>query len=286
MSELTDIQTVTSENHAQFVQDKLAPTVADAQPEVKEEVKAEPVEEKVEEPESKEPPKEKNSFQERISELTAKRKAAEAERDATKAELDALRAAQKPIEVKDPTAKPDPKDYTDAFQYAEDLSEWKVNNTLAARDKEAQEKSRAESAASQKATWLARQNEFKTTASDYSEVLEAATVGVSDPVRDAIYESDLGPQLLYYLAKNQDEATRIGKLTTVTGQLREIGKLEAKLWSAEKPQIKSEPSKAEVSKAPEPINPLKGGNGAVESSDGDNLSYEQYKAKRQAGKIH
>ena len=70
------------------------------------------------------------------------------------------------------------------------------------------------------------------------------------PLVMAIMEADNAPDLAYHLGKNPREAERISKLP-VLSQIREIGKLEAKLAA--------EPVKPKTpSKAPAPITPLTG----------------------------
>lgn len=83
---------------------------------------------------------------------------------------------------------------------------------------------------------------------DFHEVVSASKLQIAEPAYLAILESDLSSDLVYFLAKNDDEATRISALTPYA-QAKEIGKLEDKL-SAKKPIIKST--------APPPINPVNG----------------------------
>jgi hypothetical protein len=70
----------------------------------------------------------------------------------------------------------------------------------------------------------------------------------TSPLITAIMESE--PDVAYYLGKNPKEAERIANLGQIA-QIREIGKLEAKL--AAEPEKPKAPSKA-----PEPIKPLSG----------------------------
>jgi len=131
---------------------------------------------------------------------------------------------------------------------------------------------------------------------DYIEKINAATVLVSEQVRDAIIESDVGPRILYHLAENPQDAERIGKLN-VRGAIKEIGKLEAKYTKVEvKAEPKAEPKTeakpagtVEISKAPAPISPLKGASTSIEAAVDSNGvfhgTYAQWKAQRKAGKI-
>ena len=115
---------------------------------------------------------------------------------------------------------------------------------------------------------------------DFDDMVASSDVVVSDQVRDAILESDVGPRILYHLAENQELAEKISKSSLITA-LREIGKLEAKFE-------KTEPVKsvAQKSKAPAPISPIKAGTSEQAIiTDTDKMTYSQYKAMRQAKRI-
>jgi len=70
---------------------------------------------------------------------------------------------------------------------------------------------------------------------------------------DVLDLSEQGPQILYHLGKNPEEAMRIARLPPAHAAL-EIGRLEAKLSL---PQAKT------VTQAPPPIRPLSGGSGSA-----------------------
>jgi len=87
----------------------------------------------------------------------------------------------------------------------------------------------------------------------------------------AIMGAENGEDIAYYLGKNVKEAERIAQLDTVS-QIREIGKLEAKL-AAEPVKVKT------VSKAPEPIKPVGGSSGNLgkKMSDMSQLEFEKHR---------
>ena len=119
--------------------------------------------------------------------------------------------------------------------------------------------------------------------------MASSPVQVNDAVRDAILESDVGPQILYELASNDELAEKITKLSPINA-LREIGKLEARFEDASKNAApKTVKTASEKSKAPAPINPLKATSGALNTkigSDGQfHGTYAQWKEARRAGKI-
>ena len=284
-------EVLTSENAAEFYAKKLN-LVTEKAPETIE------GEAKVIEPEAKEPAAEgdgadKHPISERFSKLTEQRKAAQedarrererAERlEREKAELEARLNPPKP-ELGD---KPRRDQFNDQDEYIEALSDWHADKKLAERE-EAQRAAQAQRERDRVAkAWTKNVEATKTEIADYDAVLEASDVVVSDQVRDAIIESDVGPKLLYHFAKNPDDAERIAKLT-VASALRELGKIEAKLAGGE-----AKPAKTPVAQvaraAVDPISPLKGANAPVDppiGSDGKfHGTYAQWKVARKAGRI-
>jgi hypothetical protein len=119
---------------------------------------------------------------------------------------------------------------------------------------------------------------------DFDDIVASSDVVVNDDIRDAILESDVGPQILYHLAENDDVAKRIAGLSPKQA-LREIGKLEARFEAKEtapeaKPIVRS--------KAPAPIQPLRGSNPADVplSANGEwHGTFQAWKEARKAGKI-
>jgi hypothetical protein len=104
-------------------------------------------------------------------------------------------------------------------------------------------------------------------------------------VRDAIVESDVGPRILYELASNDELAEKLSAMTTA-GALKLIGKLEAQFEKTDAPVKAGKKTVTAKSNAPEPIRPLRSTGGVAEvSMDGNDMSYQQWKAARQAGKI-
>ena len=114
-------------------------------------------------------------------------------------------------------------------------------------------------------------------------MIASSDVSVSDQVRDAILESDVGPRILYHLAENPEVAQSLNSLT-VQAALRMLGRLEAKFEKveAEEPAAKPAPTK---SKAPAPISPIRGSGAVPDVSDADKMDFQQWKAARKAGKI-
>jgi len=299
-----DIQVVTSENLHEFLgitpqtePQPEEPEVVEEKPDGTPEESSEETEAKQEEPEKGKPGRPKKAIQERMRELTERAKQAEADRDRIRAEVDRERKAREELEaklkpqepIKEANAKPNPNDFKDAFEYAEALAEWKVQDTLHQReeaDKAAKEQQRREGVV---ANWNTRLAAAKEEIEDYDEVLASADAQVSDEIRDAIVESELGPYLLHHLASNPDVIAKINGLSA-RNALKELGKIEARLEKSreDKPVEPKAEVKPEVSKAPAPIRPIKSKatpDNLIDANGEFRGTPEQYRKLREAGKI-
>lgn len=294
MSEKEAGSVLTSENAADFYAQRLgladqeAPEAAQAEP-VAEVEQSEPEEQ--EEAKPTEEKKQNPKLERRFSEITKQREEARREaqqererREALEQRLAALEKQAIPQPVRDVDAEPQPSQFQDAFEYAKALAEYSTEKALAERDRrDAEEKIAAER---QKVieTWASKVQSAKASMPDFDEVVASSDVVVNDDIRDAILESDVGPQVLYHLAENEDLAKKIAGMSPKAA-LREIGKLEERF--AAKPTAKQET--VVKSRAPAPISPIRGGTTAVDvpiGSDGEfHGTYAQWKAQRRTGKI-
>ena len=229
-------------------------------------------------------------LEKRFSELTKARKAAEEQaaqersaREALEARLQALEGQQSNKKTNDVNTKPQPDDYADAFKYAEALAEWSANEAVARREQEI--KQQAEQAKQQEVmkTWQQKLEAVKAELPDYEDMVASSTVAVSDAVRDAILESDVGPRILYELASDDELGAKIANLSTAQA-LKMIGKLEAKFEVQAEEPAKSKPV-AVKSNAPKPINPIRGTGSQSVYTDGEQIDYQAWKAGRKLGKI-
>jgi hypothetical protein len=285
---------VTSENLADFNANKLglaseeSPTAATV-----EETPVEPAAEKgqsepklaEDEATGTEEKKQNPKLEKRFSELTKQRKEAEAKIKELESQLAAKESFREPNKEPEASRKPTPDAYKDAFEYAEALADWSAQQALAKRDQEIKQKEVEAKRETVIKTW---QQKLETTIAelpDYEDMVASSTVTVNDTVRDAIIESDVGPRILYELASDDDLAEKLNTMTTA-GALKLIGKLEAKFEKTEEPAKAEKKTVAAKSKAPEPIRPLRSTSGVADvGMDGNDMSYQQWKAARQAGKI-
>ena len=290
---------LTSENAADFYSQKLglateAPVEAVEQtPEPTEEApqsEPEAIEEATQPEERKQNPKLEKRFSEITKQREAARQEAQREREAREAlearlkDLEAKVAPQAPAKVDE---EPKPDQFTDAFEYAKALAEWSAEQALLNRDKQEAERKANEERQKLIQSWQTKLEQAKATLPDYEEMIASSDVVVNDDIRDAILESDVGPQILYHLAENPEIAKKITGGSTRQA-LRELGKLEARL-EAKQPETKRIEPVVARSKAPEPISPIRAANSVPDvgmSTDGKfHGTYADWKAARKAGKI-
>jgi hypothetical protein len=287
---------VTNDNMAEFIAQRMGLDAPQQEAPAAEEAKdsdAKPVEEATTQEQEQEGKKSNPKIERRFSELTKQREEARREAERLRGEKEALEAklrereaptpTPEPVQRADPADKPQADDYADAFAYAEALAIWSAEQALLARDRAEQErKTKAEQETAAKA-WEQRIAKASREIEDYQDVVEGSDVQVSDQVRAAILDSELGPQLIYHLAKNPDVAERIAGMT-VMGALRELGRIEARLSD----DVPAARPAARPSKAPPPINPIRATRPVedYQTSNGEfNGDFRQWKEARRAGRI-
>lgn len=171
-----------------------------------------------------------------------------------------------------PAAQPEPlpEQYQSYGEYIQALAGWKasqeVNRTLAANAEQQATQLRAE-------TFRARQELVRQTITDYDTVVAASTVAVQPHVLEALLDSDRGPELTYYLAKNPAELAALNTLDARTVS-RKIGGLEVSL-----PPVAPPPS-VRHSNTPQPPNPV--GAAGASAADITTMSMDQYVQHRKS----
>ena len=222
--------------------------------------------------------------QKKINKLTARAKAAEAERDRVYAELEAQRASR-PQAPQQPTGdipKPptledfnyDEARYSEAKdKYVADLAVRRVYDEIArSQDAQAQQaepdrKRQAGQRFREKAEAAAERYEHL---DDAMEAFHKGGISVSVPMIEFVYEhAEDGPAIVHHLYANQELAEKIAKLSPLAAA-RELARLEASL---PKPQPRN------VSTAPKPPVVPKGG-AEPPVRDLENMSMADYASLR------
>lgn len=290
---------VTSDNATTFYAERLGLAENEPQAEVESVKKeSEPAQEQEQsEPEAKveaeKQDKRSEKLNKRFDKVTQRAKEAEAraqELEKRLKEYESRQAApaQEPVKAQNADDKPQAHQFNDAFEYAEALAEWSAENAIKQRDAEEAQRKAQKAQEKMAQEWAKKIEKAKSDLPDFDALVQSSTVQVSNEIRDSILESDVGPQILYHLASDEEYAQKLAEMPTVKA-LREIGKLEARFEQGQKAEKKSKEPAREV-KAPEPIKPLAGGKvvGAdplVDTNGEYYGSYAQWKAARQAGKL-
>jgi hypothetical protein len=302
-----EVTTVTNENFNEYVDKQLGVPEAPPPEVVEDPPPPDPAEEFVGKEEDKEEgeekkPSKKEKLNARFKELTDARKEAEAkaaekeaeakaireEKAALERERNELKAKYEPPKTDELGAKPELAQFNTAADYEKAMEDWTQDKVRIERTAAEKQEREAKRAAEVKKAWDENLKAAKAQFDDYVEVIQASEVMLSEEAKEAIFESELGPKMLYHFAKNPEEAKKLTELT-VDKMLKAIGRLEAKL--GDKPQTPPDVKVADLSKAPAPISPLKGGTAAVGTLNGydevpKNMSYDDWKKRRLAGKIH
>jgi hypothetical protein len=234
----------------------------------------------------------------RFSEITKQREAAREEARLEREQRERLETRVKELEGRvtpqaqapqdDVGEEPTPDQFSDMYEYAKALAEYTADKKMAERDQQdLNRKAAAEQEVKFKA-WADRVNAAKSNLPDFDDMVQSSDVRVSDPVRDAIIESEHGPQILYYLAENTEIAQKLAGMSLVSA-VREIGKIEARYERDAKATVPDVKPVVGKSKAPAPISPLRGALNTVDAgldADGNfHGSYQQWKAARAARRI-
>ena len=234
----------------------------------------------------------------RFSEITKQREAAREEARLEREQRERLETRVKELEGRvnpqaqapqdDVGEEPTPDQFSDMYEYAKALAEYTADKKMAERDQqELNRKAAAEQEVKFKA-WADRVNAAKSNLPDFDDMVQSSEVRVSDPVRDAIIESEHGPQILYYLAENTEFAQKLAGMSLVSA-VREIGKIEARYERDAKATVPDVKPVVGKSKAPAPISPLRGALNTVDAgldADGNfHGTYQQWKAARAARRI-
>lgn len=217
-----------------------------------------------EQPEGEKKPK---GVQKRIDELTSNWRTAERDRDYWR-EL-ALKSQQEPEKPKEPQqpqpqGKPQLEQYESYDQYVEALAEWKYEERAKA-DQERQSRQQQEQTQQERLrSFQQRAQTVRETHPDFDQVVGNPALPISQAMADAAYSSEKGPEILYHLGQNPQEAEQIYRMSPVEAAMA-IGRLEASV---------SRPARNQTG-APPPIEPVEGGSG-TQTSDPDRMTPEQW----------
>lgn len=176
---------------------------------------------------------------------------------------------------KDNDQKPTEDEFDSHADYIEALTDWKVDQKLT-KQKEADEKSKAKQSQSERATaWQGKVSNFQDSTPDFDEVMEnVEDVSLSQAATDAILDSDIGPNVLYHIAKNPEIAEKLSEMKPIAA-IKEIGRIESELSAPSKKEVKKQ------TKAPAPLKTVKRGGKSTVNLNDPNLSQAEFEAVRE-----
>lgn len=227
----------------------------------------------------------KGGFQRKVDKLTKQK--AEAQREVEFWRAKALEAQKPAGETKAAEQKPNvdlsKKPVADNFEkheeFIEALTDWKLDQKLAAEKANARETELKGEKQKMLKTHGDRVNEFKKATPDFAEKMEdIADKRISGAIQSSILESEFGPNIMYEFAKNPAELERLHSLSP-EAQARAIGRMEAKFESSS--EVKKTETAAEkvpdkkVTSAPKPINPVNSKAGVAKTIR-DDLPYDEW----------
>jgi hypothetical protein len=108
-------------------------------------------------------------------------------------------------------------------------------------------------------TWQSRRSAAVEKYEDYEEIAESKDTQFTIPMLHAVINSEYGPDIAYWLGKNQKESARIAAMTNPIHQALAIGRIEAAFAAAPVEPEPKEPEPVVVqprSNAPRPIRPV------------------------------
>lgn len=211
------------------------------------------------EPKAQEVPKKKSGIQ-RLKERHA-REMAEIRQELESLKTQAPRGQRnEALEAETVVENPEPKE--EDFETHADYVRALAKHTYAEEKARDEQKSREAQAVNEYKAKVqahqARVAEFSKATPDYAKVIsefieDHGDMRFSVGLEESILESELGPAVIFELAKNPEELNRINRLSLV-GASREIGKIEERILArkAQKPEPKL------TTKAPPPPTPLVG----------------------------
>lgn len=197
----------------------------------------------------------------RIGELTYNWRQAERDRDHWR-EL-ATRQAQQPKPQSaqtqaQATTKPSASQFQTTEDYLEALAEWKSDQKLQDWDRKRREEAekREKDERQQKAarTFSEREQKARDKYEDYQDVAYSDANPISELMAKAIYASEMGPEVAYFLGKNPDRGLQIAQMTDPSSVALAIGRIEAQIEAAASPPAPAATSapKAAPTAAPPP----------------------------------
>ena len=224
----------------------------------------------------------KGGVQDRIDELTRSRREAEREAAYWRARATGEDPAQPPAQAAAKSQPPDPSTFKTQEEYIDALTDYKLEQKLAAKAAESEQTK----AITQRAqTWQEKLAAARTEIPDFDAVMNNADMQVANHVAELLFESDAGAKIAHHLAQNPELLNKMNDMTPAKVAIQ-LGKLEASFEkTAPAPGSGKESTASNVvevrtTKAPPPAKHL--GQGRSTTPSLEDMSVEDYVKTRKA----
>lgn len=218
--------------------------------------------------------KQNDAVQKRIDELTRQKNDARREAEYYRRMSEAKKEQEAPKKLSpDDFATYD--DYVDAKveQRTAALVAEHIEKQTRERQQSAEQSAQQAEHQARQVAWVEKESKITETIKDYTDVMEAAKeTPISEPMVLAMLESDRGPEIAYYLAKNPGECERIAALAPFSAA-RAIGRIEMQLEGEPR-----EPAAPPVSTAPKPLKSVRPSAPVTNTKFRDNMSMAEFRA--------
>ena len=213
--------------------------------------------------------------QKRIDRAVREKYEAQTEARMLKERVAALEAQSQPQRKVVDTDEPRIDNFNNFDEYvaakAEYIAGKKIESTLSERDKRQSVERETTERTKTVESWNKRVAAATAEMPDFEEVITSSDVPMTQPMQQAIMESEFGPKLAYYLANHPDEAQDIADMSPI-GAIRTLGRIEERLANA-KPEVKP-------TDTPPPIKPI--GARATVAKDPGKMSDAEYEKWRKS----
>lgn len=175
---------------------------------------------------------------------------------------------------------PNPDDFASFDDFitakAEFIADQKVEQKFRAREEKEQKTSSDQTQREKLQAHQQRLEKTRERITDFDEVLDNSDAPLNQALHNAIVESELGPDIAYYLGKNPDKAAELVRMSPEALN-RAIGRMEAEL------EAKSPGATKKVTKASAPFKPVNAGGSSGEvgkpAAFATQRAYEEWRKK-------
>lgn len=181
----------------------------------------------------------------------------------------------KPMEPEKPIEQPKPKeeDFEEYNEFIDALTDWKVDAKIEALNIKAQKKAIDSRTAESEKKFRAELNTGGERYSDFEEVAMSPTVPITEAMVQILHECEHPADIAYYFGKHIKECAAVANMTPFRAA-KAIGKIEAEINA----ELKKSPPETKITKAPEPIKPIK--SREIITKDPDKMTQKEYEVWR------